>query len=70
MKKKQEKYLPLTKNIKEEDIPAFLSSQVEGTHVYAVTLQEDNFTKLESEKTKQWKINSRDRCYKKRHSLF
>lgn len=50
MKKKQEKYLPLTKNIKEEDIPAFLSSQVEGTHVYAVTLQEDNFTKLESEK--------------------
>ena len=50
MKRRMARYLPLTKGMKEEDIPMFLSSQVIGTHIYGVTLQGDNFTKIEPNK--------------------
>lgn len=50
MNEEKAKFLPLTKDMKEEDIPAFLSSKVLGVHVYAVTTQKDEFSKLESEK--------------------
>ena len=50
MKIQKEKFLPLTKDMDVKDIPAFLSSKVMGDHTYALTLQEDSFAKLESEK--------------------
>ena len=50
MKRKMESFSHLTKGMKEEDIPLFLSSQIRGTHIYGVTLQEDNFTKIEPNK--------------------
>lgn len=50
MKRRMARYLPLTKGMKEEDIPMFLSSQLIGTHVYGITLQGDNFTKIEPNK--------------------
>lgn len=50
MNTEKEKFLPLTKDMKKEDIPAFLTSKVPGLHVYAVTTQKDKFAKLESDK--------------------
>lgn len=46
----QEKFLPLTKGMKKEDIPPFLCAKVSGQHIYAVTLQEDTFTKIDPDK--------------------
>lgn len=50
MQRKMDEFLHLTEGMNKEDIPMFLSSQVEGTHVYAITTQKENFRQLDSEK--------------------
>lgn len=50
MKRRMDQYLPLTKNMKKDEIPAFLSSKLLGPHVYVVTSQKNRFSKMEPDK--------------------
>ena len=50
MKKQMEKHMHLTKGMNKADIPAFLSSKIKGTHIYAVTTQKHSFDKINPKK--------------------
>lgn len=49
LKNRMNQFLYLTKNIKKDDVLTFLSSKILGTHLYAVTKQEDEFEKLKTD---------------------